>query len=137
GQKEAPAEGAAARSSDGDFGIAGDLAVAAFAAQLHAHLVEEAVAVEASGGELPAVGVDRDLAVARDALAALDERAAFALLQKPSASSHASVMKLKPSYSSATSTSAGVRSVRCQSMAAASRSAMVVMSSHWSHDGRP
>ena len=47
------------------------------------------------------------------------------------------VMKLKPSYSSATPTSDGRRSVRSHSMAPASRSAIVVRSSHWSHDGRP
>ncbi len=46
-------------------------------------------------------------------------------------------MKLNPSYSSATSTSAGVRSVRSHSMAAASRQAIVVRSSHWSQLGRP
>jgi hypothetical protein len=45
--------------------------------------------------------------------------------------------KLNPSYSSTTSTSAGLRSVRVHSWAAASRAAMVVMSSNWSHDGRP
>ena len=46
-------------------------------------------------------------------------------------------MKLKPSYSCATSTSEGRRSVRDHIMAAASRRAMVVRSSHWSHEGRP
>ena len=58
-------------------------------------------------------------------------------LQKPSASIQASAMKLNPSYTSMTSTSAGVRSVLVHSMADASRRAMVVRSSHWSHEFRP
>ena len=46
-------------------------------------------------------------------------------------------MNEKPSYISATSTSAGVRSVRPHSCALASRFAMVVRSSNWSQLGRP
>ena len=47
------------------------------------------------------------------------------------------VMKLKPSYISASCTSDGLRSVRVHSCAPASRHAIVARSSNWSHDGRP
>ena len=46
-------------------------------------------------------------------------------------------MKLKPSYTWTESTSSGVRSVRSHIIVEASRSAIVVRSSNWSHDGRP
>src|SRR5947209_18397666 len=80
GEEEAAAERAAARPGDGHFGPARDLAVAALAPQLHARLVEKAVAVEAARRQLAAVGVDRDLAVPGYAPTALDERPAFTLL---------------------------------------------------------
>src|SRR5439155_6303230 len=83
GQQEAAAEGAAAGAGDGHFGVSGDLAVAAFTPQLHARLVQEPVAVQAAGGKLASVGVERDLAVAGDALTAFDERSPFALLAEP------------------------------------------------------
>ena len=57
--------------------------------------------------------------------------------QKRIASSHDIVMKLNPSYISASCTSDGLMSVRVHIWAAASRHAIVVRSSNWSHDGRP
>ena len=59
-------------------GGVGDLAVAGLAPHLRRAFVQEAVAVQPAGRELAAVGVERQHAVARDALAALDERAALA-----------------------------------------------------------
>ena len=47
------------------------------------------------------------------------------------------VMNEKPSYISASCTSAGCRSVRVHSWAPASRHAIVVRSSNWSQLGRP
>ena len=57
----------------------GHLALAGLAAHLEDGLVDEAEAVEPAGRQLAAVGVERQLALARDAVAALDERAALAL----------------------------------------------------------
>ena len=54
------------------------MAVAALAAQLHDRFVQEAETVQPAGRELPAVRVERQLAVERDPLAALDERPALA-----------------------------------------------------------
>ncbi len=59
------------------------------------------------------------------------------LPQNRMASSHDIVMKLNPSYISASCTSDGWMSVRVHICAAASRHAIVVRSSNWSHDGRP
>src|SRR4051812_45836907 len=58
--------------------IAGDLALAALAAQLDHRLVGEAEAVQAPGADLTAEGVQRQFAADRDPLAALDEAAALA-----------------------------------------------------------
>src|SRR4051794_38446942 len=66
GEEEAAGEVAAAGAGDSDLGAAGDLPGAGLAPQLGAGLVEEAVAVEAAGGQLAAVGVERRLAVAGD-----------------------------------------------------------------------
>src|SRR5262245_52007572 len=66
-EQDTPAERPAARRRDRDARAPGDLAPAALAPELHAGLVQEAEAVQAAGGELPAVRVERDLAVERDA----------------------------------------------------------------------
>src|SRR6266700_1965926 len=75
GEEQGAGEGAAAGAGDPDLGVAGDLAVAGFAPELPARLVEEAEAVEPARRQLPAAGVEGQHAVERDALAALDERA--------------------------------------------------------------
>ena len=140
-EQQAAGERPAAGRRHGDLGLAAagphDLAVAALAPQLHARLVEEAVAVQPARRELAAVGVERDEPSRAMRSPPSMNGPPSPLPQNPSASSQHSVMKLNPSYSSATSTSAGVRSVRVHSCAAASRNAIVVRSSHWSHDGRP
>src|SRR4051812_33158888 len=83
-EEEATGQRSAARRRDTDLRLAParphHLTVARLTPQLRARLVEEAVAVEPSRGQLPAVGVERQQAVARDALAAFDERAALALV---------------------------------------------------------
>src|SRR5215468_9217903 len=77
-EQDTPAERPAARRRDRDARAPGDLALAALAPELHAGFVQEAEAVQAAGGELPAVRVERDLAVERDAPPARDEGAALA-----------------------------------------------------------
>src|SRR4051794_33409241 len=82
-EEEAPGQRAAARGCDADLRLptprSHDLPLAGLAPQLRARLVEEAIAVEASGRELAAVRVERQQPVARDALSAFDERSALAL----------------------------------------------------------
>ena len=68
GEQQRAGEGAAAGAGDADLGVARDLAVAGLAPELHARLVDEAEAVQPAGRELAAVGVERELAVERDAL---------------------------------------------------------------------
>src|SRR5690348_8473064 len=69
----------AAVRDDRDLGITRHLTLAAVAAQLHDGLVQVPVAVQPPGRELPALRVQRYLAVERDALASFDERAALAV----------------------------------------------------------
>src|SRR4051794_39712136 len=83
GQEHRPGDGAAAVGHDRDLRLAGHLAVAAFPAQLHQGLVEEAEAVEPAGGELAAAGVEGQLTVESDARAALHERPALAATAEP------------------------------------------------------
>ncbi len=66
-----------------DFGRVRDLAVARLAPHLRGPLVQEAVSVQAPGRQLAAVGVQRQLPVAGDAFAALDERPALADAAQP------------------------------------------------------
>src|SRR5690606_4480950 len=77
--QQTAAERAAAGRRHRHLGIARHLPLAALAPQLHARLVQEAVAVQAAARELTPVRVERELAVERDARAALDEGAALAL----------------------------------------------------------
>src|SRR5690242_7385923 len=77
-QEDAAGDGAAAGGHDGDLG-AGYLPGASGAAKLQYGLVDDPVAVHAPGGELAAVGVERQVAVEGDALAALDEGSGLAL----------------------------------------------------------
>ena len=72
GQEHAAGDGAAAGRHDGDLGP-GHLPGAGGAAQLQDGFVDDPVAVHAPGRELAPVGVERQLAVEGDALAALDE----------------------------------------------------------------
>jgi len=60
-------------------GIARDLTLAALAPQLHRGFVQETEAVQTAGGELPAVRIEGEFSLQRDAAAALDERARLAL----------------------------------------------------------
>ena len=79
-RRKQPASGPPPAAATATSGWLGHLALAGLAPQLQAGLVEEPVAVEAPGRQLAAVGVERDLAVAGDAAAALEERAALAVL---------------------------------------------------------
>ena len=90
------------------------------------------------GGQLAAVGVQRQLAVEGDARAALDERAALALA--------AEAERLEPRHGEEAEpvvelgdVDVGGREVGAGPQLGARRRAraMVVRSSHWSHDGRP
>src|SRR5690606_22820534 len=78
-EQQAAAQRPAAGRGHRDLGIARHLPRAALAPQLHARLVQEAVAVQPPRRELTAVRVERNLAVERDARAALDERPALPL----------------------------------------------------------
>src|SRR5207237_1188538 len=62
---------AATTGEDGRLGVA-HLALAGFVPKLRDRLVDEAVAVSATFGQLTAVGVHRQIAVERDALPALE-----------------------------------------------------------------
>ena len=105
-----------------------------------ARLVEESVAVEATGRELPAVGIERYAAPSRAMLLAVFDEGACSrpFAQKPRASSHAhgdeaeSVVEL----GDVDVLRAAAPCAR-HNIAPASRSAMVVRSSHWSQEGRP
>src|SRR3954454_16306126 len=77
-EQHAAADGAAAVGDRGHFGVL-HLALVAATAQLHDGLVDEAEAVEATGGKLTAVGVEREFAVEVEARAALDEGTRLAL----------------------------------------------------------
>src|SRR4051794_12867731 len=83
GQEEAAGQRTAARGRHAHLGLAATgphhLTFAGLAPQLGARLVEEAVAVQPSRRQLPAVRVQREQAVPRDPLAALDEGTALAL----------------------------------------------------------
>ncbi len=79
----APASGPPPAAATPTSGSPGHLALARLTPELHARLVEEAVAVQPTGRELAAVGVEREHAVAGDALAALDERSRLALAAEP------------------------------------------------------
>src|SRR5690606_2039026 len=78
-QQDAARDRAAAGGDDGDLGRARYLALAGRAPQLEAGLVEDPVAVQATRRELPPVGVERQLAVERDARAPLHEGPALAV----------------------------------------------------------
>src|SRR3954453_9614453 len=78
-QEQAARDRASAVGDDGDLGRPGDLAFAGFAPQLQDGFVDVAVAVEATAGELAPVGVERKLAIERDPLPTVDERAALAV----------------------------------------------------------
>src|ERR1700757_5218078 len=71
-QQHAAGDGATSRGHDGDLG-AGYLPGGGGAAQLQDGFVDDPVAVHATGGQLAAVGVERQFAVDGDALTALDE----------------------------------------------------------------
>src|SRR3954469_22355628 len=75
-QQEAAAGVATAGADDADFGRGCDLALAGLAPHLRSAFVQEAVAVQPSCRQLAAVRVERELPLARDVLAAVDERAA-------------------------------------------------------------
>src|SRR4051794_30288902 len=77
-EEEAAAGVAAARADDANFRGCCDLAVARLAPHLRRALVQEAVAMQAPGRQLPPVRVQGQLALTRDVLAAVDERAAAA-----------------------------------------------------------
>jgi hypothetical protein len=62
---------------------AGDLTLSPAAAQLEAGLVKHPVAVHAPGRQLPAIGVERELAVESDPRAALDEATGLAVPADP------------------------------------------------------
>ena len=97
GEEEGAAGEAAAGGDDRDLG-AGDLAIAAVAAQLHDRLVEEAEALGAPGRELPAVGVERQRRRrGRSRVPPSRKSDASPMPQKPSASSHETQLNVKPS----------------------------------------
>src|SRR5215813_126414 len=76
-EQETARERPSASRGDRHARRARDLARAAFPPELHGRFVQEAVAVQAPAGELTALRVERQLAVERDAPAALDEGPAF------------------------------------------------------------
>ena len=78
-EEQGAGDRAAAVGDGRDLDVLRDLALAGLAAQLEDGLVDEPEAVEPAGRQLAAVGVERQLALAGDAVAALDERAALAL----------------------------------------------------------
>src|SRR5512132_2352398 len=82
GQQHGPGDGAAA-VTHGRHLDPGHLAVAGLAPQLEARLVDEPEAVQPPRRQLAAVGVERQLAVERDAVPALDERARLPLAAEP------------------------------------------------------
>ena len=106
--------GAAAGRHDGGLRV-GDLAVAGVVAELRDRFVEEAHAVRAALGQLAAVRVERERR-RRGRCVRPPSIQSFASPkpQKPSASIHVMQLNVKPSYSRATSTSAGVSDVRVQ-----------------------
>src|SRR5262249_6566945 len=77
-EQQATAGISAAGRDHADLRRSRDLAVTGLAPHLRRALVQEAVAVQPAGGELTAVRVQRQAAVARDVLAAVDERTALA-----------------------------------------------------------
>src|SRR6059036_1042849 len=82
-QQQAPGQWATAGRRDTDLGIARHLPLPRLAPELHTRLVEEAVAVQPAGRQLPPVRVQRQLAVARDALTAFDIRPRLAPAAEP------------------------------------------------------
>src|SRR5262245_14505678 len=78
-EEQAPGEWPASRGGHADLGVARHLPLPRLAPQLDARLVEEPVAVQSAGRELAAVRVERELAVARDALPAFDVRPGLAV----------------------------------------------------------
>src|SRR6202042_2220251 len=79
-EQEAAGLGAAADADRGDLHVLSDLPLPRLAPQLDAGLVQEAVAVQPAGGQLAAVGVDRQLAGRRVVLGVIKERADLAVL---------------------------------------------------------
>src|SRR5581483_10132441 len=77
-EEEAAARLAAAGADDGDLRRRRDLPLAGFPPHLRGRLVQEPVAAEPARRELSAVRIQRQLAVARDPLPALDEGTALA-----------------------------------------------------------
>src|SRR5215471_7481090 len=78
-EEQAPGEWPAAGGGHADLGVARHLPLPRLAPELHARLVQEPVAVEPAGRELAAVGVEGELAVARDALPPFDVRPRLAV----------------------------------------------------------
>jgi hypothetical protein len=76
-EEQAAAGVASAGCDHADLRWCRDLAVARFAPHLRGSFVQKSVAVQAAARQLPAVGVERQLAVPRDAGSALDEGAAL------------------------------------------------------------
>ena len=97
GEQHAPGDRAAARRRDGDFGSPRQLPFACLAPQLQACLVQQPIAVHASRRQLPAIGVQRQGAVSAMRVAPSTNGPASPSAQKPNASSHANVRKVKPS----------------------------------------
>src|SRR4051812_45491748 len=84
GEQERAGERTATGAGDAHLGVARHLALAGLAPQLDAGLVQEAVAVEPTGRQLAAVGVERQhTAVAGDVRAALDEAARLPVPAEP------------------------------------------------------
>src|SRR5581483_5604738 len=73
-QQHAPGDGAAAVGHNRHLGVSADLALPRLPPPLQARFVQHPVAVHPPTRELPAVGVEREVAVPGDALGAVDER---------------------------------------------------------------
>jgi hypothetical protein len=82
-EKQSGCERSTPGGADGDPRLTRNLTGAAVAAQLYHRLMSEAEAVQSAGTDLPAKGVERQLAIERYPFATLDEASTFAHIAEP------------------------------------------------------